>query len=129
MKNKLSGHIQSFFIHSMHFQCHYGTFYQLFEEIYIFCSNNGPLPNVIPSALYFKHSLLNWRLKFMEMTECLQNCMLYQTIISNYSGAVKLKFIEKLWTSEDFSAPDLRWEDVIFWGCAAWSYHYLQKYW
>ena len=23
-------------IHFMHFQCHYGSFYQLFEELYIF---------------------------------------------------------------------------------------------
>ena len=36
MKNKLSGHIKSFSIHIIYFQCHYGSFYQLFEELYIF---------------------------------------------------------------------------------------------
>ena len=35
MKNKLSGHIKSFSIHSMYFQCHYGSFYQRFEELCI----------------------------------------------------------------------------------------------
>ena len=30
---------------------------------------------------------------------------------------------------KDFSAYDLRWENVIFRGCAAWSYHCLQKHW
>ena len=44
----------------------------------------------------------------MEMTECLKNCKFYRAIISNYSSEVKLKLIEKLWTSDDFSAPDLR---------------------
>ena len=67
-----------------------------FLNNYIFCGNNGPLPNVIFSALYFKHSLLNRRLKFMEMKECLQNCRFYRAIISNYSKKVKLKLIEQL---------------------------------
>ena len=35
MKNKLSGHIKSFSIHFMYFQCHYGSFNQLFEELCI----------------------------------------------------------------------------------------------
>ena len=36
MKNKLSGQIKSLSIHIMYFQCHYGSFYQLFKELYIF---------------------------------------------------------------------------------------------
>mgnify|MGYP003690561033 CR=1 FL=1 len=127
-KTKLSGHIKSFSIHFMYFQCHYGSFTNFWRIIYC-CINNGPLPNVIFSALYFKHSLLNWRLKCMEMTECLLNCRFYQTIISNFSSKLKLKLIEKLLILDDFYAPDLRWENVIILGCAAWSYHYLQKRW
>ena len=69
-------------------------FQPTFWRILYFCSNNGPLPNVIFSALYFKHSLLNWRLKCMEITECLQNYRFYQTIISNYSSEVKLIVID-----------------------------------
>ena len=119
----------SFLFYIMHFQSHLDSFCQRFRRMLYFCDNSGPLPNVILSTLYFKYSLLNWRLKFMERTECLQNCRLYRTIISNYSGEVKLKLIEKLWTSEDFSAPDLCWENIILWGCAAWSYHCIQKRW
>ena len=44
----------------------------------------------------------------MEMTECLQNCIFYRTIISIYSSELKSKLIEKLSISEDFSFPDLR---------------------
>ena len=62
----------------------------VFEEYYnYFCDNYGPLPYVIISALYSKHSLLNRRLKFMKMTECCQNYRLYRTIISNYSIEVE----------------------------------------
>ena len=102
MENKLTEHILSFSFHIMYFQSHFGSFCRRFWRILHFCGNNGPLPNVTFSALYFKHSLLNWRLKFMEMTECLQNCRFYRAIISNYSNEVKSKLIEKLWASEDF---------------------------
>ena len=86
-----------------------------FWKIIYFCSKNGPLSNVIFSALYFKHSLINWRLKCMEMTGCLQNCRFYRTIISNFSSKVKLKLIEKLSISaDDFYPPNLRCENVIF---------------
>ena len=44
----------------------------------------------------------------MEMTEYLQNCMFYRTIILNYSSEVKSKLTEKLLISEDFSAHELR---------------------
>ena len=98
-----------------------------FWKNYIFFQYNEPPSKRHFSALYFKHSLLNWRLKFMEMTECLQNCRFYRTIISNYSSELKLKLIEKLSKSKDFSAHDLRWENVIFEGCAALSYHCLQR--
>ena len=65
----------------------------------------------------------------MEMTECPQNCRFYPNNISNYSSEVIKKLIEKLSKSKDFSAQDLRWENVIFRGCAAWSYYCLQKRW
>ena len=48
------------------------------------------------SDLYFKHSLLNCRLKSKEMPACLQNCRFYRSIISNYSSEVKWKLIENL---------------------------------
>ena len=92
----------------------------------IFFDRNGPLPNVMFRALYFKHSLLNWGLKFMEITERLQNCIFYRTNSSNYSSEVVKKLIEKLSKSTDFSAHDFLWENVIFWVCAAWSYFCLQ---
>ena len=54
------------------------VFDDVFEEH--FWRYNGPPPNFIFSALYFKHSLLSWRLKFMEMTEYLQNWRLSEQI-------------------------------------------------
>ena len=96
MKNKLFWHINSFSIHFIYFQSHYGSFYWHVWRISYFCSNTEPLPNVFFSTLYFKHSLLNWRLKFMEMTECLQNCRFYWTIISYYSSKEKLKINWKI---------------------------------
>ena len=96
MENKLYGHIKSFFIHIIYFQTNYSNLCRLFWRIWYVCGNNGPLPNVTFSALYFKDSLLNWRLKFMEMTECLQNCRFHRTFNSNYSSEVKQKLIEKL---------------------------------
>ena len=105
----------------MFLRSYYGTFCRLLWRTLYFCGNDGPLPNVIFSALYFTHFLLNWRLKFMEMTKCLQNCRFYRTINSNHFSEVKWKLIEKLQISKHFSAHDLRWENDIFWGCAAWS--------
>ena len=95
MENKLYGHIKSFFIHIIYFQTNYSNFCRLFWRIWYVCGNNGPLPNVTFSALYFKHSLINWRLKFMEMTECLQNFRFHRKFNSNYSIEVKQKLIEK----------------------------------
>ena len=126
-ENKLSRHIKSFSIFIMYFQSHHGSSFGSCCRILHFCGNNGPLPNVIFCALHFRHSLLNWRLKFMEMTECLQNYRFYRTINLIYSSEEKLKFTEKLLISEDFSARELRWDDVKIWGYAAWSYHCLQK--
>ena len=48
------------------------VFFRRFGRILYFCSNNGPLPNVIFSTLYLKNSLFDWRLKSKEMTECLK---------------------------------------------------------
>ena len=42
MKNKLSGHIISLSVYIIYFQCHYDSFYQLFEEIYIFAVTMDP---------------------------------------------------------------------------------------
>ena len=55
-----------FFLYSYHiyFQSHFGSFCRRFWRIFNFYSNNGPLPNVIISALYFKYCLLNWRLNW-----------------------------------------------------------------
>ena len=88
MKKKLSEHIKSFSFHIMYYQSHFGSFCRRFlKNIFYFCDSNGPLPNVIFSGLYFKHSVLNWRLKFVEITEC---------IISNHSSEVNWKLIEKI---------------------------------
>ena len=61
--------IKSFSSHIIYFQCHWDNFYQLFEELYIFSVIMDPF-----QTSFLAHSLLNWKLKFMEMTECLQNC-------------------------------------------------------
>ena len=127
MKRESSGHIKSLSIDIMYFQSHQSSFCLRFWRISYFCGNNGPSPNVIFSVLHFEHSLLNWRLKFKEITECLQNCRFYRKITSKYSSEVKWKLINKFVISENFSAHDLRWENVIFWGCAAWSYNCLQN--
>ena len=53
----------------MYFQSHYTVVIANgFKEFYFWVVITDPIPNVILSALHFKHSLLNWRLKFMEMT-------------------------------------------------------------
>ena len=49
-----------------------------------------PFQTSLSLPCILNNSLLNWRLKFMEMTECLQNCRFYGTIISDYSSEVKL---------------------------------------
>ena len=46
------------------------VFAYFFEESYIFAVIMDPLQTLF-LATYFKLSLLNWRSKFMEMTECL----------------------------------------------------------
>ena len=63
-------------------------------ENLLFCGNNGPLPNVI-LASYILNILLNWRLKFMEMTECLKNWRFYRTVISNYPSEAKFMKIKE----------------------------------
>ena len=120
MENKLSERIKNFSFHIMYFQSHFGSFWLRVWRILYFCDNNGPHSNVMFSTLYFKHSLLNCRLKSKEMTACLQNCRFYRSIFSKYSSEVKwkLKIYQKLSKSKDFSNHDLRWENVIFWGCA-----------
>ena len=112
------GHIKSLSIHIMYFQSHQSSFCRHFWRSLYFCGNNGPSPNVIFSVIHFKHSLLNRWLKFKEITECLQNFRFYRTIISNYSSKEKWNLINKYVISEDFSAHDLHWESIIFWGCA-----------
>ena len=107
------------------------VFADVFEEYYIFCDNNGPLPNVILCALYFKHSLLNWRLKFIENDRMSSQLLV---LPNNYMYLELTRWCEikincKLSNTKDFSAHDLHWENVIFWGYAAWSYHCLQKRW
>ena len=41
-ENKLFGHIKSFSVHFMYFQCQYGSFYKLFEEFYTFAVIMNP---------------------------------------------------------------------------------------
>ena len=94
-KNKYV-HIKSFSIHIMYFESHYGRFYRFFEEFYIFTAMMDPFQTSLFSALYFKHSLLKWRLQFMEMTECLKHCMFYRTIIANYFSEKKIKINWKI---------------------------------
>ena len=106
MKNKLSGHIKSVSIQFIYFQSHYGSFYQHFWRNVLFCSNTGPLPNVTFSAVYFKHSLLNWRFKFMEMTECLQNC---RFLLNNYLILLKRRKIKMNWKIIDMSRLFCSW--------------------
>ena len=64
------------------------VFTDIFEEFYIFA--------VIIDPFQTSFLALYRRLKFVELTECLQNWRFYQTIISNYSREVKWKLIEKL---------------------------------
>ena len=78
-------------------------------RISYFCSNNGPCPNVIFSALY-QNSLLNWISKFKDMTEWFRNCRFFRKIFWNYPSKIKNYRIRKL------SPHDLRWENVLFWG-------------
>ena len=82
-------------------------FLRRFGRILYFCSNNGPLPNVIFSALYLKKSLLDWRLKSKEMTECL--IIVDFTYIFPLITRARLKI--KLRKS---AAHDLRWKTSYF---------------
>ena len=91
------------------------VFFSTIKKNFIYGGNNGPLTNVIFSALHFKHSQSNWIIKFIELTKCLQNFRFNRTIISDYSSNVKLKFKKYL------SAHDLH---VIFRDCATWSVSY-----
>ena len=54
------------------------VFADVFEEFYVFAAVKDPgHPSVIFRTLYFKHSLLNSKLKFIEMTEWLESCRSY----------------------------------------------------
>ena len=67
--------------------------------------------------LLLKNSLFDWKLKLKEITEWFQNCKFFRKFFLNNPSNVKKIEIRKL------SAHDLHWENVIFWGCAALSYH------
>ena len=103
MKNKFSDPIKSFSFHIKYFLSHFGNFCRHFWRLLYFCDNNGPLPKVIIRALYFKHSFLNWILKFNEMTECLQNCRFYRTMISN--STMVIAKIKEMPTSSFYVIP------------------------
>ena len=51
--------------------------------------------NVIFSALYLKHFLLHWRLKFIEMTECIYKIVGFTKQLSKYSSEVKKKITKR----------------------------------
>ena len=76
----------------MYFQSHNVCFFPRFGRILYFCSNNGPLPNAIFSALYLKNSLLPWKLKSKEMTECLKLQNWTRPILQIAEQGKKLKF-------------------------------------
>ena len=71
---------------------------KLLKNFYIFAVIMDPFQtSILVHCMYFKYFLLNWRLKSMEMSKCLQNCRCYRTIISNYLSKVikiKLKMIQ-----------------------------------
>ena len=58
MKNKLSGHMKYFSIHIMYFQCHYGSFYQLFEELYFFAVIMDPIQTSFSAPYIFNTAKL-----------------------------------------------------------------------
>ena len=117
---------KSFSFHIMYFQRHFGSFWLRVWRILYFSDSNRPLSNVMFSALYFKHSLLNCRLKSKEITACLQNCL---KLLKRSKMKIFWKFIKIYQNQKTFLLMTYVEKNVIFWGCAAWSYHCLQKRW
>ena len=74
----------------MYFQSYYGSFCRRFWRILHFAVIMNPFQT---SFLAQKSYTL---CSFIEMTECLQNCMFYRTIISNNASIVKWKLDEKI---------------------------------
>ena len=66
------------------------------EESYIFAVLMDPFQtSYLAPYILNTPCVLNWRLKCMEMTKCLENCRFDQTIISNFSSKLKLKMMFK----------------------------------
>ena len=65
MKKKLSGLLNLLYL-SLFLSCTFKVILVVFADVH-FCGDNGPLPHVIISALYFKHALSIGRLELMEM--------------------------------------------------------------
>ena len=87
---KLSGHISFFSIPIMYFQSHCGSFCRPFWRILHFAVIMDPFQmSFLAPKSYTLYS-------FIEMTECLQNCRFYRTIISNYASIVKWKQYKKI---------------------------------
>ena len=92
------------------------VFTRRFGRILYCCVIMDPVQTSYFSELYLKNSLLDWKLKSMDMTEWFQNRGFSEKFSEITRAMQKIKI-------RTFSAHDLRWENVIFWGCADLSYH------
>ena len=107
------------------FKVTFVVFADVFEELYIFSIIMDPFhtsflaPYILNTPCETEDSK-SWKwqnvLKFVGFT------------VQSYQKLIE-KLVEKLSKSKDIYAYDLLWENVIFWGCAAWSYHCIQKRW
>ena len=101
MQNKLSGQINLFLLNSYHvLSSRYVCFFRRFWRIIYFCVIMDSVQTSF-LAPYILKTLLEWKLKWKEMTEWFPNCRFFRKIFLNYpSNVEKIKLEHFLLTTD-----------------------------
>ena len=111
------------FLYSYHFfEIHFGSFWRIFEGFYNFAVIMDSFQTSFSEPYILNTPCLFWRLKVSKIHQN-EICRFLPNSYLNLLKRSKIRLNWKIMNIKRSSAHGVHWKHVIFWGCAAWSYH------